>query len=129
MNYHTPKRPNFATFCPHFAPYFHSFAPYWGGQGPPGPFLRCTYEDAAHSQWTNENDFVILLSKNILYLQNGITHGNSIVSSQLQLVVYTIFNVRPLWLGYCLSPIPSKIEKYIIKLVSTSIIVIHQKFQ
>ena len=35
MNYHTPKRPHFETFCPHFAPYFPNFAPYWGGPGPP----------------------------------------------------------------------------------------------
>ena len=36
MNYHTPKRPHFKTFCPHFAPYFPNFAPIF-------QFLRCTY--------------------------------------------------------------------------------------
>ena len=46
MNYHAPKRPHSATFCPHFAPNFPNFAPYWGAQGPPGPFLRCTYDDS-----------------------------------------------------------------------------------
>ena len=40
MNYHTPKRPNFATFCLHFAPYFSNFAPYWGGRVPHGPFCQ-----------------------------------------------------------------------------------------
>ena len=34
MNYHTPKRPKFATFCPHFAPYFPIFAPHWGAPWP-----------------------------------------------------------------------------------------------
>ena len=42
----TPKRPHFGPFPRNFAPYWPHFAPYWGGSpGPPGPFLRCAYDD------------------------------------------------------------------------------------
>ena len=59
MNYHTPKRPNFVTFCPHFAPYWGV-----GGRAPPGPFLPCAYD----SYWAS-------MSKTIFHL--GLAFLNS----------------------------------------------------
>ena len=43
MNYHTPKRPHFETFCPHFASYFPNFVLIGGPRAPPGPLLCCAY--------------------------------------------------------------------------------------